>query len=138
MEVPKVNPWLRQYLRTDAARGDFALYLEIASSNGRYRGYAKPILKDVEFLSLDEPAEPVKHPLKGLWKAALQLAAEMFENQPRQQVAAKIPFSGTVARKRTDVVAALASVLRNAFVAAFTRSIEGSISLKDVEDAPPT
>ena len=133
VEVPKVNPWLREYLRADAVRGDFALYLEMASSNGHYKGYAKPIVKNVQFLSLD-PTEPVKHPLQSLWKGTLQLAAEVFENRPKKQVAAKIPFSGTVAGERTDMLATIASVLRNAFVSAFTRSIEGSISLKDVGD----
>jgi hypothetical protein len=130
VEIPKVNPWLRQYLEADATHGIFDLYLEVASANGRYEGYVKPIVKDVQFLSL---AEPLKNPLKGLWNAALQLAAELFENQPRHQVAARIPFHGTVQGTRTDLVPAITSVLRNAFVGAFARSIDDSISMQDVE-----
>lgn len=131
VEIPKANPWLRQYLKADAIRGGFALYLEVASSNGSYKGYAKPMLEDVQFLSLEEV--PKENPLKTLWQGTLQLAAELFENQPRKQVAAQVPFSGTIEGGRTDLLAAISSVLRNAFVSAFTHSIEGRISLKDVD-----
>ena len=135
VSIPAVNPWLREFLKADAKRGDFALYLEIASENGRYEGYAKPILKNIQFIGL---ADPVKHPLKSLWKGALQLAAELFENQPKKQVAARIPFHGTVAGENTDILAAIGSVFRNAFLGAFVRSIDDSISLKDVEGANGT
>ncbi|HKA14527.1 MAG TPA: hypothetical protein VKH41_05885 [Myxococcota bacterium] len=56
----------------------------------------------------------------------------MFENQPRKQVAAKIPFSGTVRGENTDILGAISSVLRNAFLATFVRSIDDSTWLRDV------
>jgi len=135
ISIPSVNPWLREYLKADAKRGDFSLYLEVASANGHYKGYAKPIAKNVQFLGLEDPA---RHPLKSLWKGALQLAAELFENQPRKQIAAKIPFEGSITGQKTDILAAIGSVLRNAFIAAFTRSIDESISIQDVEGSRAT
>ena len=138
VDVPHVNPWLRQYLKADAKSGDFDLYLEVASANGKYEGFAKPILENVQFLSSEDLPEKEKNPLKTIWNATLQLAAEIFENQPRKQVAARVPFSGTVAGSQTDLLAAIGSVLRNAFVSAFTHSIEGSISLKDVKEGEPS
>ena len=131
VSVPQLNPWLREYVKTDAKSGDFDLYLEIASSNGRYEGIAKPMLKNVEFLSAEEL--PEENPLKNLWSATLQMAAEVFENQPRKQVAAQVPFNGTVQGSQTDLLATLGSVLRNAFVSAYTRSLEDRISLDDVK-----
>src|SRR5688572_963944 len=133
VDVPHVNPWLRQYLKADAKSGDFDLYLEVASANGKYEGFAKPILENVQFLSSEDLPEKEKNPLKTIWNATLQLAAEIFENQPRQQVAARVPFSGTVEGSQTYILATIASVLRNAFVGAFARSIEDRISLDDVE-----
>ena len=136
VKVANANPWLRQYLKADAKQGDFDLYLEVASSNGSYKGVAKPMLHNVQFLSLEEA--PKENPLKTLWQGTLQLAAEIFENQPRKQVAAEVPFSGTVAGSSTDLVATVGSVLRNAFVSALTHSIEGRISLKDVKQDEPS
>jgi len=129
VQIPQVNPWLREYLKADAKRGDFDLYLEVAAADGRYEGYAKPILQNVQFLSL---ADPVKNPLKGLWETVVQLAAELFENQPHKQVAARIPFHGTIHGTNTDLLATIASLLRNAFVGAFAHSIEDSISMRNV------
>jgi hypothetical protein len=130
IDVPRINPWLEAYLNADAKKGRVDLYMEVASAQGRYKGYAKPIVKDVQFLSL---SDPVKHPVKSLWEGTLQLASKVFKNQPKDQVAAKVPFSGTIAGTNTDILPAIASVLRNAFVSAFTHSIDSSISLEDVE-----
>ena len=131
VDVPKINPWLREYLKADAESGQFNLYLEVASANGRYEGVAKPMLENVQFMSLED--KPVRSPLKSLWNATLQLAAEIFENQPRKQLAARVPFHGTIQGAQTDLLATIGSVLRNAFVGAFARSIEDRISLQNVE-----
>jgi hypothetical protein len=48
-------------------------------------------------------------------------------------VAARIPFSGTIKDPNTNLFATIASVLRNAFVSAFARSLEGSITLRNVK-----
>ncbi len=132
VKIPKVNPWLREYLKADAESGDFDLYLEIASANGHYEGYAKPMLEDVRFIGIDEPGK--QNPVKTLWSATLQLAAELFENQPRQQVAAQIPFSGSIQGTQTDLLTTIASVFRNAFLGAFAHSIEERISMQDVTE----
>jgi hypothetical protein len=89
------------------------------------------MLENVQFMSLED--KPVRSPLKSLWNATLQLAAEIFENQPRKQLAARVPFRGTIQGTQTDLLATIGSVLRNAFVGAFARSIEDRISLQNVE-----
>ena len=60
-------------------------------------------------------------------------AANVLENQDADQVAARIPFSGTIKNPKTSLFATIASVMRNAFVSAFARSLEGSITLRDVK-----
>jgi hypothetical protein len=88
-------------------------------------------------VSFPDPDGAREAPGAGLWEGALQLASKLFKNQPRDQFAAKIPFSGTVDASNTDILPAIASVLRNAFVRAFTHSIDSSISLEDVEGPNP-
>lgn len=133
LQVTKLNTWLHQYVKADAKKGEVDLYLEMASDNGRYKGYAKPIVRELDFVNLEDV--PRENPVKTLWKGTLQAASKVFRNQPEKQVAARIPFSGSVAGGKTDVLASVVSILRNAFVQAFTHSIEGSISLKDVRSA---
>jgi hypothetical protein len=130
VQLPKVNPWLREYIKADAEAGKFELYMELAAADGKFAGYAKPILQDVDLYRSNEEEDSG---LKRLWEGFLDFAAEVLENKDADQVAARIPFSGTLEDPRTSLFATIASVLRNAFVSAFARSLEGSITLRDVK-----
>jgi hypothetical protein len=128
--LPAVNPWLEKYIKADAESGDFELYLEIAAADGRFKGYAKPILRNVDITSA---AEEEENPLRKLWEGIVEFAANVFENESEGQVAARVPISGTIDDPDANIWATIASVVRNAFVSAFARSLEGSVSLRDVK-----
>lgn len=130
IQLPQANPWLREFIKADAESGTFELYLELASADGKFAGYAKPILQDVDLYRSGEEEE---NPLKRLWEGFLDFAANVLENPDADQVAARIPFTGTIKDPETNLFATIASVLRNAFVSAFARSLEGSITLRDVK-----
>jgi hypothetical protein len=130
VKLPKVNPWLREYIKADAEAGDFELYMELAAADGKFKGYAKPIMENVDIY---RSGEPEKNPLKRLWEGFLDFAANVLENPDADQVAARIPFTGTIKDPETSLFATISSVLRNAFVSAFARSLEGSITLRDVK-----
>ena len=130
VQLPEVNPWLREYIKADAEAGKFELYLELAAADGRFAGYAKPILQDVDLYRSNEEEQS---PLRRLWEGFLDFAANALENKDADQVAARIPFTGTIDNPETSLFATIASVLRNAFVSAFARSLEGSITLRDVK-----
>jgi len=130
VQLPQVNPWLREYIKADAEAGKFELYMELAAADGRFKGYAKPILQDVDIY---RSGEPEKNPIKRVWEGFLDFAANVLENKDADQVAARIPFTGTLEDPETSLFATIASVLRNAFVSAFARSLEGSITLRDVK-----
>jgi hypothetical protein len=68
-----------------------------------------------------------------VWEGFLDFAANVLENREADQVAARIPFSGTIKDPDTNLFATIASVLRNAFISAFARSLEGSITLRNVK-----
>jgi hypothetical protein len=131
VKLPQVNPWLRQYIKADAESGDFELYLEIAAAEGRFKGYAKPVLRNVDIYSSDEPEENL---LKRLWEGLVDFAANVLENDQKKQVAARIPFSGSIEDPKAGIIETIVSVLHNAFVSAFARSLEGSISVRDVRE----
>jgi len=130
VQLPQVNPWLREYIKADAEAGRFELYLEMAAADGKFAGYAKPILQDVDLYRSNEQEQSG---LRRAWEGFLDFAANVLENQDADQVAARIPFKGTIENPETSLFATIASVLRNAFVSAFARSLEGSITLRDVK-----
>jgi hypothetical protein len=128
--LPKVNPWLREFIKADAESGDFELFLEIAAADGKFKGYAKPILRNVNITS---PQEKEENPFRKLWEGIVEFAANVFENDEEEQVAARVPFTGTIENPEASIWPTIVSVVRNAFVGAFARSLEGSISLRDVK-----
>ena len=130
VKLPEANPWLREYIKADAEAGKFELYMELAAADGKFTGYAKPILEDVDLYRAGEEEESA---IKRVWEGFLDFAANVLENRAADQVAARIPFSGTIKDPDTNLFATIASVLRNAFVSAFARSLEGSITLRNVK-----
>ena len=131
VKLPKVNPWLQEYIKADAASGDFQLYMEIAAADGKFKGYAKPIMQNVELASTEDRNDTA---LRKLWEGLVDFAAKVFENDDEEQVAARVPFSGTIDNPETSLLETIVSVVRNAFVGAFAQSLEGSISLRDVKE----
>jgi len=130
VQLPKVNPWLRQFIKADAEKGDFELYTELAAADGRFKGYAKPIMREVDIYRSGEP-EP--NPFKRIWEGLVDFAAHVLEDKDTGQVAARIPFSGTIKNPDAGLLETIVSVLHNAFVSAFARSLEGSVSIRDVD-----
>ena len=61
VQLPQANPWLREYIKADAEAGKFELYMEMAAADGKFKGYAKPIMQDVDMY---RSGEPEKNPLK--------------------------------------------------------------------------
>jgi hypothetical protein len=132
VQLPQINPWLTRFIKADAESGEFELYTELAAADGKFKGYAKPVMRDVNIYSSEEPE---KNPLKRLWEGIIDFAADIFENREEDQVAARIPFSGTIEQPDADLLATIGSVMRNAFVSAFARSLEGSISVRSVRQS---
>src|SRR5690349_4234153 len=123
-----VNPWLREFLKVDAEMGVFSMYAELAAAEGRFEGYARPILEDPKFVAKNED----EGPFRKAWEGLVNLAAKILENREEEQVATQIPLKGEITDPDVDVLTALINLLRNAFVAAFSHSLEGSINLRDV------
>ena len=124
-----VNPWLREFLKVDAEMGVFSMYSELAAAEGRFEGYVRPILEDPKFTDANEDEQG---PFRKVWEGLVNVAAKILENRQENQVATQIPLRGEVENPQAGVLAALTNLIRNAFVAAFSHSLEGSITLRDV------
>jgi len=124
-----VNPWLREFLKVDASDGVFSMYSELAAFEGKFEGYVRPILENPQFTDANEDE---KGPFRKAWEGLVNAAAKILENKQEQQVATQIPLRGEFQDPDVDIVTTIVNLLRNAFVAAFSHSFEGSISLRDV------
>ena len=124
-----VNPWLREFLKVDAEDGVFSMYSELAAFEGKFEGYVRPILENPKFTDANEDE---KGPFRKVWEGLVNVAAKILENKQEQQVATQIPLRGEFQDPDVDILTTIVNLLRNAFVAGFSHSFEGSISLRDV------
>lgn len=129
-QLPDVNPWLSEFLNVDAEAGAFSMYTELAAADGRFEGYIKPVMENPQIFSLQEPSSG---PFQKAWEALVGIAAAIFSNRETDQVATQIPFAGELERPEAGLLAAMVNLLRNAFVASFSRSIEGTVSLENLD-----
>jgi hypothetical protein len=128
-----MNPWLREFINVDAHEGVFSLYAELAAADGRFEGYLRPILENPKFF---QPGEPASGPFMRLWEGLVGLAAKILENRAQDQVATQIPLAGEFEDPEAELLPALMNLLRNAFIASFAHSLQGTIDLGDVTGDP--
>lgn len=131
VDLTALNDFLLAYAKVDVKRGTMNFYTEMAAADGRFKGYVKPLLQDLDIVDVSDDA---KRPLKLFWEIFVAGVTKLFKNQPKDQVAAKIPIEGSIDNPKAGLVPTLTSVLRNAFIKALSPRLEGSI---DVESAKP-
>jgi hypothetical protein len=129
LPVKALNDFLTAYANIDAESGTIGTDIEIATADNRFKGYIKPIIKDLKILSLKKDSD---NPFKLVWESFVGFWNFIFENQKHDQIAAKIPFSGTYDHPHMRIWPTVASVLQNAFVQAITPGNDKKIDLKDV------
>jgi hypothetical protein len=135
LDVTKINDLARAYGGIDFEDGRFSLVVEIDSREGKMQGYVKPLFRHLRVLSLKKDIAE-DNPIEFFWEAIVGAAAEILKNQPRDQVATLIPFSGDVEKPNTDVLATIGNVLRNAFIRAFLPSLQGVAPDADLHFGP--
>jgi hypothetical protein len=129
----KLNDFFAAYAKVDVNRGRFGLYTEVAAKEGKFAGYVKPLIQDLDILGKEDRDDNI---LRKAWEAIAGTAAEVFENQRKDQVATKVPFQGNLKDPDTNVWFALTRVLQNAFIQALQPSIDQEINIATVESQP--
>jgi hypothetical protein len=132
VELRALNDFLRAYAGFDVQSGRLQLVTELEVREGRFDGYVKPLIDDLDVVRLsDELGE--QSPLATAWEALVGGVAEVFENQSRDQQGTRIPVRGTIDQPSLGLVGALESVLRHAFVDALEPTFEGEAQVEGGE-----
>jgi hypothetical protein len=125
----KMNDFFQAYSKSDVSRGTFGLYTEFAAKDGHFKGYIKPLLKDLDVLGKEDRNDNI---LRKAWEGIVGGVSEVFENQKNERVATKIPLKGTTKDLDTNVWYAIGEVIRNAFIQALQPSIDQEINIATV------
>ena len=127
----KLNEFFQAYAKVDVNKGSFGLYTEVAAKEGRFTGYVKPLIEDIKVLGKEDRKDNI---LRKAWEGFAGTVTEIFENQPRDQFATKIPLEGNVEDPKANIIFAIIQILENAFISALQPSIDQQISLGTVDE----
>ena len=134
MNLVLVNDFLRAYGNFDVKKGNFDLYAEFAANEGKFGGYVKPILKDLNIAQWNKEEGNV---LQIFWESFIGVAAEVLQNQPHEQLALKIPINGSFSDPKVEVWNAIGSMLKNAFIHVLEPSVDNTINIDQLEGKKP-
>lgn len=129
LALKQLNPFLRAFASIDVERGTFSMDAEFAANDGRFKGYVKPFVEDLDVLRSGGEEEGL---LNEVWQAVVGTAAELLEDQSRDRTATRIPFEGKLENPNVDVWSAAGTLLENAFIEALRRGLEGSVDVQKV------
>jgi hypothetical protein len=127
-----LNPFFKAYANFDLKKGYMSMYTEFAAKQNGFKGYVKPLVSDLDIVQFNKEEGSV---LQIGWEAFVGSVAEIFQNQPKDQLGSKVPVEGRFTSPDVRVFQAILSVLKNAFIEALKPSIDYSINITNVE--PP-
>lgn len=130
LELKTLNDFLQAYAKVDAEGGTFALFTEMAAEKGRFKGYVKPILKDVKIFSPGKKDEGGL--LQSAWEALVGGAENLLENKHKDQLATQVPLAGEFQDPSAGIWASVGYLLRNGFIRALSPALTHSIDFGDV------
>jgi hypothetical protein len=125
-DLTQWNDFLRAYFHFDVERGGFDCYAELLASNDRFDGYVKPFFENVDVLRYEEERDEQGF-FASLWEGIVGVAAEIFQDQPHDRVATRVPISGSVEDPQLGFWTTLGNVVRNAFIESLVPRLERSV-----------
>ncbi|HMI90029.1 MAG TPA: DUF748 domain-containing protein [Polyangiales bacterium] len=128
LNIKQLNSFLKAYAKVDAERGKISIDTEIAASKGRFRGYVKPFIDDLQILDWDKENEGF---LGKIWEGVVEVAGEILEDQDKDRIATRVPLRGSVDDPEADIWSTIGGVLKNAFLEALRRGIEHKVGTSE-------
>jgi uncharacterized protein DUF748 len=129
VDMVNLNPFFKTYGKFEVEKGNFGLYTEFAAKDGAFKGYVKPLLKDVDVAQQGNFAQIA-------WADVVGAALWVFKNHNKDQVATELPIEGRFDNPNEGLWTAISYVLKNAFVFALQPAVDNTIDIGKVEAQP--
>ncbi|MBK6546825.1 MAG: DUF748 domain-containing protein [Saprospiraceae bacterium] len=128
LELSRINTFLKAYGNFDVAKGSFNVYAEFAGRDGRFKGYIKPLLKDLDVVQWNKEEGNF---FQIVWETIVASLASVLTNQSKEQFATKINMEGDFKNTEVGIWTALKYVIVNAYIEALKPNLDHTISIKN-------
>ncbi|MEX1035919.1 MAG: DUF748 domain-containing protein [Sneathiella sp.] len=126
-DLAAFNEYGRAYAAIDFEGGNIGIFSELAAADGNVTGYVKLVATNVKMVGVEQD----ENPLNAFWESLVSGFVELFENQPKDQFAIRIPIEGNLNDPEGDLWSAFISISSNAFDKAFAKNEDGTINFQD-------
>lgn len=124
MDLAALNPVIKPAAGIDLQSGSGNLYAEARASGGKFEGYVKPILQDVEIRGEGEGKEGLGEKIK---ERVAEIVKDTLKNEKKDSVGARVPFSGSFDNPSIGIWSAVGTTLRHAFIRAIRPGVENKV-----------
>ena len=128
-KLVELNEMLQAYAKVDVNKGTMSLYAEMATKNGEFAGYVKPVIKDLDVLGPEDKNDSFFHKI---YEGIVGTAGSLLTNPKKDQVATKVELKGKLDDVKTSSIYAVLQLLRNAFIQALVPALDEQISINSV------
>ncbi|MBK6540127.1 MAG: DUF748 domain-containing protein [Flavobacteriales bacterium] len=133
-DLTRINDLFKAYGNFDVNKGTFGLYAEMATRDGAFDGYVKPVIKDLDVLGKDDREDNL---FRKLWEGIVGTAGALLTNPKKDQVATKVTFKGRLDDPKVGTWSAIAKVVSNAFIEALPPALDHEIDIATVGEEGP-
>ncbi|HEX9980663.1 MAG TPA: DUF748 domain-containing protein [Flavobacterium sp.] len=135
VDLTALKDFTDAYANFTFKKGQLYLSTELAMEDGKYNGYVKPVLENIKIIDLTPDTEKEKKRpfFKKVWELIVGAGVSIVKNHPKDRLATKVPIKGDVNGPEKFTWTAIINVLKNGFVKAFDKDVEGSIDINDAK-----
>jgi hypothetical protein len=101
--LSSLNALFLNFAWFDMEAGTLDLGVQMNVSKGKYEGYIRPVLENIQIIDLTQGLE---NPLQFFWEVLVGIAGELLEGPTDDRMVIEIPLSGSVPDPETNVWAA--------------------------------
>ncbi len=133
-DLTRINDLFKAYGNFDVNKGTFGLYAEMATRDGAFQGYVKPLIKDLDVLGPEDKHDGL---FRKFWEALIGTAGGLLKNPGTDNVATKVTFEGRLDDPKVGTWGAISLSLQNAFIKALPPSLDDDINIATVGQKSP-
>lgn len=129
--LTSLNSFIQAYGKFDVDQGVFAMYASVAAKDGSYDGYLKVFFQHLKVFRWEK--EKRKDALEIFWQAIVGTTTTILKNHFEDQLATRVPISGSYQGSTVGVWRSIGTLLQNAFIRALVPAIDQPVTLQQVE-----
>ncbi len=129
LHLPSLNSFFKAYGKFTVDSGDFSVYAEVAAKDAAFKGYVKPLIRELKVIGPDNKDE---NALTKLWEGVLEVVTWILKNKPEDQLATKIPLEGRFDDPKPNILYTIFALLRNGFIQALNPALDYEINIHSV------